>query len=74
MRGAHRVARGGVRRDDGHEDDDAVAREQPRDESDPRDVGVAVGAAEAEVGGQVGAQFVAVQDLDAAALGAQPMG
>src|SRR5581483_9075801 len=53
-----------VGRDRGRDDGDAVAGEEVGDEADAEDVGVAVLLAEAEAFAEVGADDVAVQDLD----------
>ena len=61
---AHRVARVAVRRDDGAEHDDAVARQQLGHEADARHVGATVLRRQAEVGGEALAHDVAVEHLD----------
>lgn len=62
------------RRDHRDERLHAVGREEFGDEADPLHVGVPVLAAETEAGGEELADLVAVEDLHAVALGAQPLG
>ena len=61
-----------VGRDRGRDRDDAVAREQVRDEADAADVRVAVLLREAEALREVLAHLVAVEDLDTPAPGSSP--
>ena len=71
---AHLVADLAVGRDRGRDRDDAVAREQIADVADAADVGVAVFLGKAQALGEVGADFVAVEDFDAMTALAQFVG
>src|SRR5450759_2149051 len=71
---AHGRPRPGVRRHDRDQHQDAVAGQQVGDVADPADVLVPVGAAEAEVSAEVGADGVAVEHLHPPAGGAQAAG
>ena len=68
---AHFLAQLPVRRDGRRDGDDAVSRQQARDEPDPADVGVAIFAREGQPLAEVLPDFVAVQDFHAMAARAQ---
>src|SRR5688500_2381585 len=57
------IAHGRIRRDSGGNGHHTVAGEQPGDETDPADVRIAIFAREPEVFGQVGPDFVSVENL-----------
>ena len=63
--GTGRLAGSSVGRDKGDEDEDAVPREQIRDEGNPRDVRIAILARETEAPGEVGPDHIAIEELDA---------
>ena len=65
MRATHALPRFPVRRDGGNDRDDAVARQEPCDESEAADILVAIALREAEVAAQMHPDLIAVRNLHA---------
>src|SRR5262245_53808700 len=60
----HFLTRAAVRRDGRCDRDDPIPRQQPRDEPDTPNIRVAIVLREPETAAQIGADFIAVKNLD----------
>ena len=65
MQAAHFVAHVAIRRNRRRDRDHAIARQQIADVADPPDIDVAIFLRKPESLGEIGADFVAIEDFDA---------